>query len=230
MPGFFFAYKYRMSVDATVLSSDQWESIDARIQRVDEDRWISSRYAAEADRRKLIVLYAFVYELARVRTVVSEPGLGAIRFQWWRDALDEISKGLAPRQHDVVRAIAQLLLPVPPLVKLIDGYEHAFEAQDRSLEPEGRLMLLACFLLDPESAEKWKEQAQRLGMIFAMARRLPLGHDHNIPSLELFEIPTKLRPAAAHCVLARNYILGKKEPGALKKRWRVLRTVMNGRV
>ena len=219
-----------MSIDAINLSSDQWASIDARIQHVDEDRWLSSRYATSEDRRKLITLYAFVYELARVRNVVTEPGLGAIRFQWWRDALDEIAKGLAPRQHDVVRAIGQLMLPLDQLSRLIDGYEHAFEAQDRSLEPEGGLMLLACELIDAEAAEIWKEQAQRLGTIFAMARRLPLNHDHDVPALERFSVPASLRPAAAHCVLARDYIRGKKEPSPLKKRWRVLRSVMSGRV
>ena len=219
----------QMSVSATFLSPDQWQAIDERIKRVDEDRWLSSRYAPESERRKLIALYAFVYELARVRTVVSEPGLGAIRFQWWRDALDEIGKGLAPRQHDVVCAAAHAMLPLSELGQLIDGYEHAFEAGDRSLEPEGRLIYLACRLLDSDAAESWAEPAQRLGTIFAMARRLPPDHDHTIPPLEPFRIPAPLRPAAAHCVLARAYIAG-KEPGALQKRWRVFRTVMNGRV
>ena len=220
----------QMTVSATFLGPDQWEAMDARIKRVDEDRWLSSRYAPESERRKLIALYAFVYELARVRTVVSEPGLGAIRFQWWRDALDEIAKGRAPRQHDVVRAIAQVMLPLERLGQLIDGYETAFEAEDRSIEPEGRVMLLACEQLNPEEADAWKEPAQRLGTIFAMARRLPLDHGHDVPPLERFHIPSILRPAAAHCVLARAYIAGKKEPSALKKRWRVLRTVMTGRV
>ena len=220
----------QMTVSATILSPDQWEAIDARIKRVDEDRWLSSRYAPEIERRKLIALYAFVYELARVRNVVTEPGLGAIRFQWWRDALDEIAKGHALRQHDVVRAVAQVMLPIGRLGLLIDGYETAFDAQDRSIEPEGRLMLLACELLDPAAAEAWKEPAQRLGTIFSMARRLPLNHEHDVPPLERFQIPSALRPAAAHCVLARDYIAGKKEPSALKKRWRVFRTVMSGRV
>ena len=219
----------QMSVSATFLSPDQWQAMDARIKRVDEDRWLSSRYAPESERRRLIALYAFVYELARVRNVVSEPGLGAIRFQWWRDALAEISKGVAPREHDVVRAVAETMLPLDRLEQLIDGYEAAFEAQDRSIEPEGRLMQLACDLLDPEEARNWSEQAQRLGTIFAMARRLPLDHGHDVPPLEPFRIPSTLRPAAAHCVMARIYIAG-REPGALKKRWAVLRTAITGRV
>ena len=129
-----------------------------------------------------------------------------------------------------MRAVAQMMLPLGQLGRLIDGYEHAFESQDRSLEPEAGLMLLACELIDPGSTETWREPAQRLGTIFAMARRLPLNHDHDVPALERFDVPVSLRPAAAHCVLARDYIRGKKEPSALKKRWRVLRSVMTGRI
>ena len=151
------------------------------------------------------------------------------RFQWWRDALDEIEKGQAPRQHDVVRAIAEVCLPLERIRQLIDGYESAFEVGDRSIEPEGRLMLLACDLLDEDETKNWAEQAQRLGTIFAMARRLPADHGHDVPPLEQFQIPASLRGAAAHCVLARAYIDG-VEPGPLRKRWAVFRTVMHGRV
>lgn len=211
------------------LSPDQWEAIDARVKRVDEDRWLSSRYAPQAERRKLIALYAFAYELARVRTVVTEPTLGAIRFQWWRDALDEIAKGLAPRQHDVVRAVAEVRLPREELIQLIDGYEASFEASDRSLEPEGRLIRLACAILDEAATSLWSEQAQRLGTIYAMARRLPPDHDHTIPPLETLSIPSTLRPASAHCTLARAYIAG-REPSALNKRWVVFKTILRGKV
>lgn len=222
-------YMGLMSVSATFLAPDQWVAIDERIKRVDEDRWLSSRYADKSQRKGLIALYAFVYELARVRTVVTEPGVGAIRFQWWRDALYEIEKAQAPRQHDVVRAIAETQLPLERLRQLLDGYEAAFEAQDRSIEPEGRLMLLACDMLDVDAAKGWAEQAQRLGTIFAMARRLPVDHKHDVPPLEQFQIPARLRAAAAHCVLARAYIDG-AEPGPLRKRWAVMRTIMNGQV
>ena len=35
---------------------------------------------------------------------MSEPTLAAIRFQWWRDALDELQAGTV-RAHEVVRAL-----------------------------------------------------------------------------------------------------------------------------
>jgi len=71
-------------------SVENLKLLDKRLQREDEDRWLSSRYAGDGVRQKLIALYALNLELAKVHTIVSEPGLGAIRFQWWRDAVGEI--------------------------------------------------------------------------------------------------------------------------------------------
>ena len=91
------------------LSKTQWAAIDKRVRKVDEDRWISSRYAPSAQRRALTALYALAYELARVRLAVSEETLGLIRFQWWREALTELEEGKPAREHDVCLALAASL-------------------------------------------------------------------------------------------------------------------------
>ena len=96
--------------------------LDKRLQREDEDRWLSSRYAPLEARQKLVALYAFNLELAKVRTIVSEPGLGAIRFQWWRDALEEIAENKPPRKHDVVLSVAGAGLPHKRCLALIAGH------------------------------------------------------------------------------------------------------------
>jgi len=54
----------------------------------DLDRYASALFAPGACREHLFALYAFNVELARM---VSEPQLGEIRLQWWRDALDRAS-------------------------------------------------------------------------------------------------------------------------------------------
>lgn len=54
----------------------------------DRDRWLASLLAPVDKRRHLDAIHAFAFEIARVREVVSEPTLGEIRFQWWRDVLD----------------------------------------------------------------------------------------------------------------------------------------------
>ena len=50
----------------------------------------------------MFALYAFNYEIARVREIVREPMLGQIRLQWWREAVSAAFSGMPPRQHEVV--------------------------------------------------------------------------------------------------------------------------------
>ena len=45
---------------------DDDDDLDALIRRVDPDRWLASRYVADAEARAdLLALYAFNYELSR---------------------------------------------------------------------------------------------------------------------------------------------------------------------
>lgn len=83
------------------------EDLSALVRRVDEDRWLASRFAPEAVRARLTALYAFNHEIASVGEAAREPGLGAIRLQWWRDELEMISQGYLPRSHPALAAIYQ---------------------------------------------------------------------------------------------------------------------------
>ena len=49
--------------------------------------------AAPRARRDLIALTAFLGEVARIPEAVSEPMMGEIRLQWWRDALETLRAG-----------------------------------------------------------------------------------------------------------------------------------------
>jgi phytoene synthase len=81
--------------------------LDALIRRVDEDRWLASRFAPEGARARLIALYAVNYEIARTAEVVREAPLGAIRLEWWRSALAELEEGRGPREHPALQALSQ---------------------------------------------------------------------------------------------------------------------------
>ncbi|HQP20762.1 MAG TPA: squalene/phytoene synthase family protein, partial [Phenylobacterium sp.] len=63
--------------------------LHALIQRVDPDRWLSSRFIAEPQARAdAVAVYAFDYELARAPKVATNPLIGEIRLTWWREVLD----------------------------------------------------------------------------------------------------------------------------------------------
>jgi phytoene synthase len=99
------------------------------VQKVDPARTLAARLAPKLEADRLIGLYAFQYEIARVSESVSEPMLGAIRLQWWREAVDEIRMGKPVRAHDVAQglevAISSLksVFPLSLLDEMIDARE-----------------------------------------------------------------------------------------------------------
>lgn len=74
------------------------------VRRYDYDRWLSCLFAPKESRECLFAILAFNIEIARVRETVSEPLLGDIRLQWWRDALTGLSGNIS-KSHPVVEAL-----------------------------------------------------------------------------------------------------------------------------
>lgn len=84
------------------------ETLSDTVRRVDEDRWLASRFAVAAVRERLIALYALNHEIARTVEVVTQPALGDIRLTWWREAIAEIYEGKAPRAQPALLALANV--------------------------------------------------------------------------------------------------------------------------
>jgi phytoene synthase len=76
-----------------------------QVRRHDHDRYLTALLAPADRREALFALYAFNLEVARTRELVSEPMLGEIRLQWWRDAVAEMFAG-KPRRHEVIGPLA----------------------------------------------------------------------------------------------------------------------------
>ena len=120
-------------------------SLPALLRRHDRDRFLATLCAPAERQPALWALLGFNYEIARVREVVSEPILGQIRLQWWRDALDEIYAGKKPRRHEVVEPLAEAVLGCGLDRALLDGMIAARE-QDLAGEPPSSLAALETYL------------------------------------------------------------------------------------
>ncbi len=213
-----------MMQTATTLSDETWKQLDRQLRQVDEDRWLSSRYADQDQRRTLTALYLLNYELARVRLAVSEPGLGAIRFQWWREALDAISAA-RPSQHEVAEALAESVatggLSISALQSLVEGHEAAFEANDRSLEPEARLTAIAAQVFT--SAHGWGQVIVQIAPHCAALRR---GEAVGFGPV-VQKAPRDIRPAVAHMRL-RRLMARDKPAGLISRRLCVMVAMLSG--
>jgi 15-cis-phytoene synthase len=104
--------------------SADYAHCDALLRRDDPDRWLACLFLPADLRPHVQALYAFNLEIARVRELVSEPMLGEIRFQWWREALAGERQSEA-EAHPVAAALldtmAKFALPGDRFSALIDA-------------------------------------------------------------------------------------------------------------
>jgi len=153
-----------------------------QLWRLDHDRYLTTLFAPAATRERLTALYAFNTEIARVGETVSEPIIGQMRLQWWRDAIAEAAAG-RPRKHPVVAGLADVLAAgaVP------DDFEALLVAREQDLDDappvdlaaleayaeatSGSLVRIATRLLGADEAGT-REAARHVGIAWALVGSL----------------------------------------------------------
>jgi phytoene synthase len=94
-----------------------------QVRLYDRDRFMTAIFAPPQAREHLFALYAFNIEIAKTGEVVSEPLIGQMRLQWWRDTLDRLYAGM-----DVAHVVAR------PLGTAISAYGLVRAHFDRLIE------------------------------------------------------------------------------------------------
>ena len=96
------------------------------LRQHDHDRYLTSLFLPAFARPHANALQAFNLEIARTREIVSEPLLGQIRLQWWRETIEGIYAG-TPREHPVVAALSAACeacdIEAADLISLVDARE-----------------------------------------------------------------------------------------------------------
>ncbi|MBK9082975.1 MAG: squalene/phytoene synthase family protein [Rhizobiales bacterium] len=94
------------------------------VKLFDRDRWLADLLLPEPAREACFALHAFSAEIARVRETVSQPSLGEIRYQWWREAIEGARPGEAsanPAAAALLDAAERFRWPRQALLALIDA-------------------------------------------------------------------------------------------------------------
>ncbi|MCI5060527.1 MAG: squalene/phytoene synthase family protein [Alphaproteobacteria bacterium] len=106
------------------------------VRQQDPDFFLLSLFAPRKYRKALWALFAFHYEIAKTRDVVSESQIGLIRLQWWREAIEEIYAGDQPRHHaaliDLAEAIKTHDLQQSCFEEMIVAREVDFREEERN--------------------------------------------------------------------------------------------------
>jgi phytoene synthase len=103
---------------------DAFAHCEALVREHDRDRFFATLFAPADKRPHLFALYAFSYEVARVRETVSAPLPGEIRLQWWRDALEGQGHGdvgANPVAAALLATVERYRLPREALTALVDA-------------------------------------------------------------------------------------------------------------
>jgi len=147
------------------------------VRQGDPVRFRTALFAPPDLREGLFALYAFNLEIAKIAPMVTEPMIGEIRLQWWRDTLDMIYGGGAVRRHEVVEPLCAVVrsaaLPRAPFDALIDARGHDldpdFPTDTAALlaylrDTAGSLTLLAVRALGAEADAVALDAGQGIGV------------------------------------------------------------------
>jgi phytoene synthase len=159
------------------------------VRRHDRPRYFANLFAPAEHRDALFALFALKVEVARIPALVSEPGLGEIRLQWWREALERIADGGTgdtPHLAALGEAIGRYRLPVAPLTALVDAHSGDLYGDPPGTigdlegffgETESALFQLACLVLGEKDGggqigADTAEAAGHAGIAYGLALRL----------------------------------------------------------
>ncbi len=159
----------------------------------DKDLFLATLFCPPASQADLFALYAFQIEVSRIPRLVSEPQIGEIRLQWWRDAVETIAQG-APQDHPVLRGLQDIitrhLLPTQHLVDFIEARRQDLYA-DRfpdliALEAylgltQSAFFQLAAMIMAPAQSHRTADAAGLGGVAFALSRDLATSADKCVP-------------------------------------------------
>jgi phytoene synthase len=183
------------------------DAVVAAARAGEPDRYLAALLAPPAARADLLALAAFAGEVARVPYIAgSEPAIGEIRLQWWRDALQSADDAALTGNPvaDVLRAAARRHdLPRALLLDIIEArsFELAGEvmADDAALQTylwksEGAVFALAGRILAPGSSADIDAAAAASGQAYGLSRLL-LGLAHTLSRGRLLLPQSRLEAA-----------------------------------
>lgn len=101
------------------------------VRRDDRDRYLLCVLAPIRYRPALMAIHAFNVAISHIPETVSEPILGQIRLQWWRDAIAAIYVNGTPPPHPVIDALRDVI-PRHRLSR--KSFERILDARERDLE------------------------------------------------------------------------------------------------
>ncbi len=131
-------------------------------RKADPDRYVWALFLEPVARQRAFLALALNRELRKIPDLVSEPVLGQMRYQWWRESLSALAAGQVPPVHEILTPLFSTLATengdknrvLSPLHLLIDSCEAEFlaeTAEERTGHRRTAAHSLAAFILPSDS-------------------------------------------------------------------------------
>ncbi|MEM9107619.1 MAG: phytoene/squalene synthase family protein [Pseudomonadota bacterium] len=170
---------------ADARASNQEHCLSA-LRAGDRDRYLCALLTPENHRGPVASLYAFNLELARIRELITEPMMGEVRLQWWRDLINSEARGEAlanPIAAGLLETIERYQLPKPLLQNMLEARQ--FDLYDDPMpdrntfegyagETASALIQLCVHVLAPEASDHTSTAAGHAGVAQSIAGALLL--------------------------------------------------------
>lgn len=145
-----------------ISSSFSLSSIASLARKADPDRYVWALFLDSVARQRAFLALALNRELRKIPDLVSEPVLGQMRYQWWRESLSALAAGQVPPVHEILTPLFATLSAesgdkrstLSPLQLLVDSCEAEFLAETPEACAEQRRAAahhLAAFILPADS-------------------------------------------------------------------------------
>ncbi|MEM9030105.1 MAG: squalene/phytoene synthase family protein [Pseudomonadota bacterium] len=166
--------------DTSAPDSDDVIATAARAYEI--DRYLSALLAPRHIRDDLIALAAFAGDVARIPVMVSEPMIGEIRLQWWRDAITTGRAGIesgnpiadrfsaAVRRHDLPPQLVERVIDLQSVALHGDPIADDMALKSHVAGIDGTLFQLAARMVDGEAGALAQDWIDRAGVAYGLAR------------------------------------------------------------
>ncbi|WP_292053789.1 MULTISPECIES: squalene/phytoene synthase family protein [unclassified Brevundimonas] len=182
--------------------------LDAQVRTADLDRWLSSRFVDDVQRRAdLIALYAFEAELVAIPSRVTQPLLAEMRFTWWAEQMDGVFSNTPRVGHPVLEAMTAMVtrhqLDRAPFDALIEAHIGRVHKEPHDLDAffVGPMRIAARILGAGDKAQA-VDEAGRLFGLMQTGREPEARAMRGAANRSLKSLPAKAFPAVAHASLS----------------------------
>jgi 15-cis-phytoene synthase len=164
----------------------------------ERDRYLAALLAPSNCRADLIALAAFAGEIGRIPAFVTEPMMGQIRLQWWRERLESASGGGHPVADALLATVARHSLSPGLLTAIIDAHGDSLEerpfADDAAVlayvdRIDGSLFALAARIVGADVPDTFIRDAGRAYGLARLLLETPATTAHGRLLLPISRIP-----------------------------------------